>query len=382
MEFNISQIPSSCYLLDEKLLRRNLEIISKVRKEAQVEIILALKGFAMWSVFPILREYGFDTCTASSYNEARLAYEEMGNPAHTFCAAYDPKDFLETAQLSSHLTFNSIKQLHQFLPILKKMDNPPSVGLRVNHEFSEVKTLLYNPCAPGSRLGITMEHFINGLPSAVDGLHFHSLCESKSFDLEKALQAFESKFGDMLPQCKWVNFGGGHLMTHQDYDTLHLIKILKEFKARHPHLHVIMEPGAAFAWETGYLVATVLDIVENKGIRTAMLDVSFTGHMPDCLEMPYQPNIVGASTLEIPGKPCYRMGGNSCLSGDYMGNWWFDDELEVGQKIVFLDMIHYTMVKTTFFNGINHPSIAIWTQDNQLKMVREFGYEDFRNKLS
>lgn len=381
MNIDLSQIPSPCYVLDENLLRRNLEIIKGVRDEAGVEIILALKGFAMWSVFPILQEYGFSHCTASSYNEARLAFEKMGTTAHTFCAAYDSKDFQKIALISSHITFNSLSQFERFSPVLKDMNRGISVGLRVNHEFSEVKTALYNPCAPGSRLGTLSEKLGNTLTKGIDGLHFHSLCESSSYDLEKALIAFEEKFGNLLGQCKWVNFGGGHLMTRKDYDTKHLVKILKAFKARHPHLHVILEPGAVFAWETGYLVAKVLDIVENKGINTAMLDISFTAHMPDCLEMPYQPVILGASTEEN-NSHCYRIGGNSCLSGDYMGNWWFDKPLEVDQKLVFNDMIHYTMVKTTFFNGIGHPSIGMWTKEGKFKLVREFGYEDYKNKLS
>ena len=381
MNIDFEKIPSPCYVIDETLLRRNLQTISHVRDQAGVEIILALKGFAMWGVFPILKEYGFDHCTASSFNEARLAFDEMGTLAHTFCAAYDVKDFQQIALISSHITFNSLGQFERFSPMVKDMKRSISMGIRVNHEFSEVKTMLYNPCAPGSRLGVLAEQLENTLPNGVDGLHFHSLCESSSYDLEKALMAFEEKFGHLLSQCKWVNFGGGHLMTSKDYNTEHLIAILKAFKARHPHLHVILEPGSVFAWETGYLVAKVLDVVENKGIRTAMLDVSFTAHMPDCLEMPYQPVVIGASMEENTGIS-YRLGGNSCLSGDYMGNWWFDHELKPDEKIVFNDMIHYTMVKTTFFNGIGHPSIGIWTKEGKFKQIREFGYEDYKNKLS
>jgi carboxynorspermidine decarboxylase len=381
MAVDFSKIPSSCYVIDEALLRKNLEIIKKVRNEAQVEIILALKGFAMWSVFPVIKEYGFNYATASSYNEARLAFEEMGTPAHTYCAAYDEKDFNKIVELSSHITFNSLSQFSTFFTKIKNSKDRISAGLRVNPEFSEVKTMLYNPCAPGTRLGVLASQIGDKLPEGIEGLHFHTLCESSSYDLEKTLAAFEKNFRHLFSQIKWINMGGGHLMTRKDYDTNHLVNLLSEFKKRYPHLHIILEPGAVFAWETGYLVSTILDIVENNGIKTAMLDVSFTAHMPDCLEMPYKPVILGASDEEK-GKPTYRMGGNSCLSGDYMGNWSFDYELKVGEKIVFNDMIHYTMVKTTTFNGIQHPSIGIWNDKVGFKLVREFGYEDYKNRLS
>jgi carboxynorspermidine decarboxylase len=379
MAIDFLKIPSPCYVLDESLLRRNIEIIKTVRDAAQVEIIVALKGFAMWSAFPIIKEYGFDHATASSYNEARLAFDEMGTPAHTYCPAYSEKDFDRITSLSSHITFNSLSQFAQFYPKIKKQI---SVGLRVNPEFSEVKTILYNPCAPGTRLGVVASQLGEKLPEGIEGLHFHTLCESSSFDLEKTLAAFEKNFGHLFAQIKWVNMGGGHLMTRKDYDTKHLIQILTDFKKRYPHLKVILEPGAVFAWDTGYLVSTVLDIVENHGVKTAMLDVSFSAHMPDCLEMPYKPVIFGATDDEKPNKPTYRMGGNSCLSGDYMGNWSFDKELKIGDKIVFNDMIHYTMVKTTMFNGVQHPSIGIWNEKSGFKLVREFGYEDYKNKLS
>jgi carboxynorspermidine decarboxylase len=381
MPIDFSKIPSPCYVIDEALLRNNLEIISNVREKAGVEIILALKGFAMWSVFPIIKEYGFKNATASSYNEARLALEEMGAPARTYCPAYSDNDFEKIANLSSHITFNSLSQFERFYPQIKKIKNSISIGLRVNPEFSEVKTLLYNPCAPGTRLGITASKIKDKLPEGVEGLHFHALCESSSFDLEKTLAAFEINFGHLLPQAKWVNMGGGHLMTRKDYDCGHLIWLLKNFKTRYPHLQVILEPGAAFAWETGYLAASVLDIVENSGIKTAMLDVSFTAHMPDCLEMPYKPLILNACDEEA-GKPTYRFGGNSCLSGDYMGNWSFDHELEVDEKVIFNDMIHYTMVKTSTFNGVQHPLIGIWNDKTGFRLIKEFGYEDYKNRLS
>ncbi len=376
------QIPSPSYVIDEKLLRRNLEVIDEVRKATGVTIILALKGFAMWKTFHIFQQYGFNWATASSLNEAKLANEEMGTKAHTYCPAYYDDEFDEIVQLSSHLTFNSLSQYHQFAKRAKLVNPDISLGIRVNPEYSEVKTLLYNPCAPGSRLGIIADQIPNNkLPEGVEGLHMHTLCESSSYEFEKTLEAFELRFGKYLANLKWVNFGGGHLMTRKDYNREHLIKILNNFKKRYPHLEIILEPGAAFVWDTGYLVATVLDIVENKGIKTAMLDVSFTAHMPDCLEMPYKPVILGAFEPQ-PHLPTYRMGGNSCLSGDYMGDWSFDHELKIGERIVFNDMIHYTMVKTTMFNGVKHPSIGMWTTHNEFLLFRQFRYEDYKNRLS
>jgi len=381
MTIDFEKIPTPCYLLDEQLLRKNLEIIKKVKVDSETNIIIALKGFAMWSVFSIIKEYGFTSAAASSFNEARLAFEEMGNPAFTYCTAFNKKDFNNIVDLSSHITFNSLYQFEIFYPGILKSGKKVSIGIRVNPEFSEVKTLLYNPCAPGSRLGVVASQIGNELPKGIDGLHLHTLCESSSYDLEKTLTVFENKFGHLLSQVKWVNLGGGHLMTQKDYDCNHLIKVLKSFKNRHPHLEIILEPGAAFVWETGYLVASVLDIVENNNIKTAMLDVSFTAHMPDCLEMPYKPVITGAFD-EDSNKPTYRMGGNSCLSGDFMGNWSFDKELKIGDRIIFNDMIHYTMVKTNTFNGVQHPSIGIWNDKTGFRLVREFGYEDYKNRLS
>ncbi|MGC8824224.1 MAG: carboxynorspermidine decarboxylase [Bacteroidales bacterium] len=374
-------IPSPAYVISEELLRRNLEIIANVRDEAGVDIILALKGFAMWKVFPIIREYGFGHATASSYNEAQLAFETMGAPVHTYCPAYSSFDFEAIARISSHLTFNSISQFECFANLARQVNPAISLGLRVNPEYSEVTTLLYNPCAPGSRLGVTAEQLLRyGLPEGIEGLHFHSLCESTSYALENTLKSFEEKFGRYLHLIKWLNMGGGHLMTRKDYDRQHLIGLLRNFKTRYPHLKIILEPGAAFAWETGYLVATVLDIIENHGIKTAMLDVSFTAHMPDCLEMPYKPVILGAID-EMEGMPTYRMGGNSCLAGDYMGNWSFDHELTIGEKIVFNDMIHYTIVKTTMFNGVRHPHIGMWTRNGEFKLFRTFDYSDYKNRM-
>ncbi|MEA4976928.1 MAG: carboxynorspermidine decarboxylase [Paludibacter sp.] len=375
---NYNQIPSPCFVLDEVKFRNNLELIRSVKDQAGIEIILAFKAFAMWSAFPIVREY-IPCSTASSLAEARLAFEEMGSPAHTYAPAYSDKEFDEIMQYSSHITFNSLAQFEKFYPRTQFYNI--SCGLRINPEFSDVGTDLYNPCSPGSRLGIIAEKLGEKLPTGVEGLHFHTLCESNSFDLERTLLVVEQKFGHLFSQIKWLNMGGGHLMTREGYNTEHLIQVLKAFKAKHPHLQLILEPGSAFAWRTGDLVATVLDIVENKGVKTAMLDVSFSCHMPDCLEMPYKPAITGA-TDAVAGKPTYRMGGNSCLAGDFYGDWSFEQPLQPGDRIIFEDMIHYTMVKTTMFNGVSHPSIGIWTKDNEFRLVREFGYEDYKGRLS
>jgi len=373
-----SKIPSPCYVLDEEAFRKNLELIKSVKDRAGVEIILAFKAFAMWSAFPIIREY-IPYSTASSLAEARLAFEEMGSPAYTYGPAYTDKEFPEILKLSSHITFNSLTQFERFYPQTK--NTPVSCGLRINPEFSDVETDLYNPCAPGSRLGVVADLLGDQLPNGIEGLHFHTLCESNSYDLEKTLAVVEEKFGKYFSQIKWLNMGGGHLMTKEGYDVEHLITLLKNFKAKYPNLKLILEPGSAFAWRTGVLVSSVVDVVENKGIKTAMLDVSFSCHMPDCLEMPYKPAIVGATDAVL-GKPTYRMGGNSCLSGDFYGSWSFDEDLKIGDRIVFEDMIHYTMVKTTMFNGVSHPAIGIWTKDQKFRLVREFGYEDYKMRMS
>ena len=374
-----SQIPSPAYVVDEVRLRKNLSLIKSVKERSGADIILAFKAFALWKLFPIVREY-IPYTTASSLSEARLAYEEMGNYAHTYSPAYTDEEFAEIASLSSHITFNSIQQYERRKAEIEGFDRHISCGIRVNPEISQVETDLYNPCAPGSRLGVTVDQFGGKLPEGIEGFHCHALCESSSHEFEKLMQAFEEKFAQFLPKLKWVNFGGGHLMTREDYDVEHLIQIVKGFRNRYPWLKVIIEPGSAFAWQTGELVSTVVDIVENHGIKTAILNVSFACHMPDCLEMPYKPAILGA-TDEVQGKPTYRMGGNSCLSGDFVGSWSFDHELQVGEKIVFMDMIHYTTVKTTLFNGVSHPSIVLWTQDDKMEMLRKFGYEDYKSRM-
>ncbi len=378
MAADFSHIPSPCFVLEEKLLRKNLSLIQKVSRDAEVEIILAFKGFAMWSAFPIVREY-IQGATASSLFEARLCYEEMKTKAHTYCVAIAPDEIDELLDYSSYLTFNSLSQFERYKD--KALTRGISCGLRVNPEYSEVTTELYNPCSPNSRLGITSEHFGDTLPDGVEGIHFHALCENDSYTLEKTLEALEEKFGHLLHQAKWVNMGGGHLMTREGYDIDHLIKILKRFKAKY-NVHVILEPGSAFAWQTGFLLSTVLDVVENNGVKTAMLDVSFTAHMPDTLEMPYRPRIRHASDDPQNGLYAYRLGGTSCLSGDYMFEYGFEKELHSGDRIILEDMIHYTMVKTTLFNGVKHPGIGILQADGSFKLVRKFEYEDYKNRLS
>ena len=374
------KLPSPCYVLDETLLDRNLALIDRVRRESGAEIIVALKACAMWSIFPELARHS-DGATASSAAEARLVYEEFGSPAHTYAPVYTDHNIDEILRCSSHITFNSVAQFERFGQ--RALINGLSCGLRINPEYSPVETDLYNPCVAGSRLGVTAGQLAaqGGLPEGIEGLHFHVLCESRPEHLRLALEAVELRFGEYLDRVKWLNMGGGHLMTHVDYDCDDLIDLLRAFKERHPNLRLILEPGSAFTWRTGYLVSTVEDIVENGGVRTAMLDVSFACHMPDCLEMPYKPAIVGARDPE-PGEKGWRMGGTSCLAGDFYGDWVFDHELKVGERIVFEDMIHYTMVKTTMFNGVHHPSIVIVHRDGRLQIVREFGYEDFKTRMS
>ncbi len=380
MAIDIQQIPSPCYVLDEHLFRKNLSLIKSVKERAGVNIILAFKAFSMWRAFPIVREY-IPYSTASSIHEARLAFEEMGSLAHTYSPAYTEKEFPTILKYSSHITFNSFSQFERFLPMVKEQERKVSLGIRINPEYSEVTTDLYNPSAPGSRMGVVASQMPKELPPEVEGIHFHTLCENNSYTLEKTLAAIEQKFGHYLKQVKWLNMGGGHLMTSKEYNVDHLVELLKQFKAKWD-LEIIMEPGSAFAWDTGVLVSEVVDLVENNGIKTAILDVSFTAHMPDCLEMPYKPRIRGAHQEPVEGKPTYRMGGNSCLSGDFMGDWSFDQPLQIGDKIVFEDMIHYTLVKTTMFNGVPHPSIGIWNDATGLEIVRKFGYEDYKGRMS
>lgn len=360
------------YIIEETKLRRNLQLIADIAAKADIEVILAFKAFALWKTFPIFREY-ISSTTASSLSEARLAYEEFGAPAHTYSPAYTDEEFDQIARCSSHLTFNSLSQYERF----HQRAHGVSLGLRINPEYSEVETLLYNPCAPGTRFGLTADRLPEQLPSDISGFHCHCHCESGADVFQRSLAHIEEKFSKWFPQLKWINFGGGHLMTRKDYDVELLVSLMQGFHQRYPWLKVILEPGSAFAWQTGPLVSHVVDIVEDHGIKTAILDVSFTCHMPDCLEMPYYPEVRGA----VHGEEGYRLGGNSCLSGDFMGYWRFDHELEVGEEVIFEDMIHYTTVKTTMFNGITHPALGMLHQDGKFEILREFGYDDYKNRM-
>ena len=384
---NFKELNAPIYVLEEARLRHNLELIKSVADRADMEIILAFKAYALWKTFPIFREY-ISSTTASSLSEARLAFEEFGSKAHTFSPAYTDYEIDEIAKCSSHLSFNSLSQYNRYHERVKSVSPDIKLGLRVNPEYSEVGTLLYNPCAPGTRFGVTADKLPDVLPEDIEGFHCHCHCESGADVFERTLKHIEEKFSKWFPQLRWINFGGGHLMTRKDYDVLHLINIIKEFHKRYPNLHVIMEPGSAFGWQTGPLVSQVVDVVEDKGIRTAILNVSFTCHMPDCLEMPYLPTVRKAQTLEVDdpmkapkGEHIYRLGGNSCLSGDFMGFWQFEHELEIGENVIFEDMLHYTTVKTNTFNGITHPAIGIVHLDGNLEILREFGYEDYKSRM-
>lgn len=375
------------YRIEERLLRNNLALIRRTAEEAGVEFILAFKAFALWKTFFIFRDYIAHT-TASSPNEARLAFEEFGSKAHTYSPAYEDKDFDTIMRCSSHITFNSLQQFEHFYPRIVENGKLISCGLRINPQYSEIETTLYNPCAPGSRFGILAEQLPDKLPEGVEGFHCHNHCESSAAALAHTLEYIEARFAKWLPKIKWLNLGGGHLLTRKDYDVRLLIDTLKSFKARYPQLHLILEPGSAFAWQTGDLFASVVDIVENDGIKTAILNVSFTCHMPDCLEMPYWPAIRGAETLEPPQAAgherepyVYRLGGNSCLSGDFMGYWRFEQPLHIGDTIRFSDMIHYTTVKTNMFNGIPHPSLVLLRENGEEELLRRFGYEDYRDRM-
>lgn len=378
------------YLLHESQLRRNLSLIRHIAEAAGVEFILAFKAYALWRTFPIFREY-ISSATASSPDEARMAYEEFGSKAHTYSPAFEADTFADILRWSSHVSFNSISQLKRFAPAAREAG--VSIGLRINPEHSEIATALYDPCAPGSRFGVTAAALrdagaCEALPLGIDGFHCHCHCESSSYALEHTLGHIEDKFGPWLDRMQWLNLGGGHLVTRSDYDVPHLIRLLTDFRQRHPHLRVLLEPGSAFAWQTGELVAQVVDIVENSGIRTAILNASFTCHMPDCLEMPYQPAVRHAQSLspgqggESPhGTHRYRLGGCSCLSGDWMGDWTFDHPLQVGEDIVFEDMLHYTTVKTTTFNGIRHPSIILERLDGSRQLLRQYNYKDYHDRM-
>ena len=375
------------YIVYEDRLRRNLGILKDVSERADVKIIMALKANALWKTFKVIAE-NFPDSTASSLNEMRLSLDYLGGEVHTYCPVYTDQTFPEFLAGSSHITFNSVNLFQKFLPQTEEWNrsNPDrrvSPGLRVNPHCSVIETDIYNPCVPGSRFGVNPDR-LSSLPHGIEGLHFHALCESTSFDLEKVLEAFKAQFGHLLPEVKWLNMGGGHLMTRKGYDTDHLVSLLNGLHREYPHLKLIMEPGSAFTWQTGDLVTEVLDIVEDSGIRTAIIDASFACHMPDVLEMPYQPEIAEAfpndSRLDNEGFD-YRLGGNSCLSGDFAGPWRLPKELKPGDMLTLKDMNHYTTVKTNMFNGIQHPDIYWKPIYGDVKLLRHYTYEDYRDRM-
>lgn len=381
----INEIPTPFYIVYEDRLRRNLELISRVKREAGVNIIMAFKANALWRTFPIIKEY-CTASTASSLNEMDLALDCLGNEVHSYCPAYTPLTINRYLEGSTHITFNSLNQWKRFKNDVINHNSTEgkrhvSPGVRVNPQCSVIETDIYNPALPGSRFGVTANIIGDKLPDGIEGMHFHALCESTSYDLAKVLEAFEEQFGKYLPQVKWVNMGGGHLMTREGYDVEHLISLLKEFKSRYPWLDVILEPGSAFTWRTGDLITSVVDVVENQGVKTAIIDASFACHMPDCLEMPYQPKIT--ESIEVnQSLPTYRLGGNSCLSGDFIGDWSFEKPLEIGDRLTLEDMNHYTTVKTNMFNGIQHPSIVICRADGECEYLRQYTYEDYKSRMS
>lgn len=381
----IDEIPTPFYIVYEDKLRANLELITDVACRAGVTIIMAFKANALWKTFPIIKEY-ITGSTASSLNEMQLGNEMLGGDVHSYTPAYTRETIGQFLNGSTHITFNSLSQWEQHRDAVQAHNaaNPTarvSPGLRVNPQCSVIETEIYNPALPGSRFGVTADALAGGLPAGIEGLHFHQLCESSSHDLAKVLEAFEQQFGHLLGSVKWVNMGGGHLMTREGYDRDHLVELLKGFKSRYPHLEVILEPGSAFTWRTGDLITGVVDTVSNQGVNTAIIDASFACHMPDTLEMPYKPAVTGS--IDPEGAPyVYRLGGNSCLSGDYMGDWGFDHPLKQGDRLVLEDMNHYTTVKTTMFNGLQHPAIVLCDRNGDCRYLRRYDYADYKSRMS
>ncbi len=375
------------YIIYEDKLRKNLEILSHVAEKSGVNIIMALKANAVWKTFPIIGEY-FDGATASSINEMRLARDFLTHNVHSYCPVYTEETFPEFLKGSSHITFNSLSQFEkfhsritEFNSNLKPGESHVSAGLRINPRCSVIETDIYNPCLPGSRFGVEE---LKELPEGIEGVHFHALCESDSHALESVLEALENQYGHLLDKIKWLNMGGGHLITREGYDKDHFISLVKGLKKRYPNLEIFIEPGSAFTWQTGDLVTTVLDVVKNSGISTAIIDASFACHMPDCLEMPYKPAIQEAlpeDGSDQTGGYSYRLGGNSCLSGDFVGDWRFPEPLNPGQILTLKNMNHYTTVKTNMFNGIQHPSIWLKRSNGEEELLKEFTYEDYRDRM-
>lgn len=376
VDLSSSLLPSPCFVCEEEKLEKNLQILESIQKKANVTILLALKGFALYSTFELCKKY-LKGCCASGLNEALLAKEYFGGELHTYSPAFKPEEFEQISNISNHIVFNSFSQLETYQSQIKSNN---SIGLRINPECSTVDVDLYNPCGINSRLGIIKQEFKEKLPSIVDGFHFHALCEQNVDALKLVLSKFESNFKHFFKDLKWINFGGGHHITREDYDVEALILLLKEFKHRYPHLEIYLEPGEAIGWQTGYLEATVLDIVDN-GMQIAILDTSAECHMPDTLAMPYRADIRDA---DLPNKKqfTYKLAGNTCLAGDIIGDYSFDKKLTVGSKIILEDMIHYTMVKTTTFNGINLPSIVIKRKNGEFVTVRNYDYHSYKDRLS
>lgn len=380
-----TQITTPCYVVYEDKLRHNIELITDVARRAGVEIIMAFKANALWKTFDLFREKGVKS-TASSINEMLLGNDELRQRVHAYCPVYTEATIGAFIDGSTHITFNSIDQFNRFYPLIKahnaiEGNHRVSAGLRVNPRCSVVETDLYNPALPGSRFGMSAERMPEVLPEGLEGFHFHQLCESDSHDLENVIKAFEQQFGHWIPQLKWVNMGGGHLMTRDGYDVDHLVKILCEFKQRHPGIEVILEPGSAWTWRTGDLITEVIDVVEDSGVKTAIIDASFACHMPDTLEMPYKPIITEALDEVDLTKPTYRLGGNSCLSGDYKGDWSFQQPLKPGDRLTLEDMNHYTTVKTTMFNGLSHPDMVLVKSNGDVELLRHFTYDDYKTRM-
>ena len=377
---DVSKLATPCYVVDEAKVAANLARLDEVQRRAGCKILLALKGFSMFSTFPQIARVLQGTA-ASSLNEARLGFEEFKREVHVYAPAFRPDELEEILNYAHHLVFNSFAQWHLYKERVAHSGKPIRCGLRVNPQHSEVKVPLYDPCAPGSRLGITCDQFDGQDLSGVSGLHFHTLCELNADALARTLPVVEERFGRYFCRLNWINFGGGHHITRADYDVDLLCRVIQGFRERYPHLEVYLEPGEAIALNTGVLVTSVLDIVHNA-MDVAILDTSAAAHMPDVLEMPYRPGIVGAGR---PGEHpyTYRLGGMTCLAGDVVGDYSFPVPLAVGDKLIFTDMAHYTMVKNNTFNGVGLPSIAIYHPDREsIEVVRRFGYEDYRNRLS
>jgi len=375
---NYKDIQTPCYICEEKLLEKNLKLLEYVQNESGAKIILALKGFAMWSTFPLISKYLYG-CTASGLHEALLAREEFDKEVHTYSPAFKETDIDEIAKISDHIVFNSPSQLLKYKDRAKAINPNIHISIRINPEVSASPVDIYNPCGLYSRLGTTLANFDASIVEHLDGLNFHALCEQGADELEEVLVAFEKNFSQYFKNLKYINFGGGHHITKKDYDVQKLIKLVKYFRETYD-VEVYLEPGEAVGWETGYLVATVLDVFEN-GMNLAILDTSAEAHMPDTLAMPYRA-VVRNSGESGEKKYTYRLGGNTCLAGDIMGDYSFDNPLNIGDKIIFEDQIHYTFVKNTTFNGIKLPSLAILRQNEKLDIVKDFGYEDYKGRLS